>query len=304
MVMEIRAGLLAVLLMGEWYDEELLIFDWKTTQCIAVSHGYSRRSYILKLSTMKRLTHKDVGIDDFRFLSDNVFVVANAWDASLDLFTLSHSQDDTPITNVAKFLLPDISDRISAVSFSNPPAKNGVARSLQVDDPRAFAKPFTNSSNNIIYCHIVATDSQEFSSFSLLVHSSTLLRHAGLHDFKSIPWYEWSSMARCLEGNLRDYPTTCFSGQRWLSSGQILDFNQYRVQQLGLGFAEETETAHIFVVSKEEEVSDWNDGVPSSLPYVVIVPKQSGDFRCLDDDRIFVVSGLRFRLSFLFLMEL
>lgn len=234
--MEIRAGLLAVLLTGESYDEELLIFDWKTTQCIAVSYGYSRRSYILKLCTIKRLMHKDVSIDDFRFLSDNVLVVvANAKDASLDLFTLPESQGDTPITNVAKLLLPDIPDKIAALSFSNPPAKNGIARRLQVDGAGDFAKPFTNSSNNIIYCHIVVTDSQVFDFFSLLVHSSTLLCHADIHDFKSTPWYEWSPMARCIRD--LNHPATSFSRQRCLSWGKILDFNQYRVKQLGLGFA-------------------------------------------------------------------
>jgi hypothetical protein len=229
-------------------------------------------------------------------------VVANAEDASLDLFTLPESQGDTPITNVAKLWLPDIPDKIFALSFSNPPAKNGIARRLQVDSGGLFAKPFTNSSNNIIYCHIVVTDSQEFDFFSSLVHSSTLLCHADIHDFRSTPWYEWSPMARCIRDS--DRPATYFSGQRCLSWGRILDFNQYRVNQLGLGFAGETETARISVVTEESfaEALDWNDRIPSSLPYVVIEPKQPGFFRCLDDDRIFVVSGHCFRLLFLFLM--
>ena len=132
--------------------------------------------------------HKDVSIHNFRFLSDNVLVVVNAKDVLLDLFTLPESQGDTPITNTTKLLLPKISDKISSLSFSSPPAKNGIAHWLQVDGAGVFAKLFTNSPNNIIYCHIVVSDSQEFDFFLLLVHSSTLLCHTDTHDFKSTPW--------------------------------------------------------------------------------------------------------------------
>lgn len=247
---------------------------------------------------MQRLTARDEFIHAFRFLSDDIIVVANTTDkASLDLFALPELRGDTglmPMTKVAKLLLPDPCGRdINELTFSNPPAKNGIARGSR-HDVAGSVKPFINSSNNIICCCASVDDIHSDSySYSLFVHSSTLLRHAVAHDFKLIRWDQWGQTAR-IDSEI-DFPAVFFSGQRCISwDGEIWDFNQHRVKQLGLGFAMKTETAHISVVSgKSFAIWAHSDTVPSSLPYVRTVLKASG-FTWLEDDRIFVVGARRF----------
>ena len=100
-----------------------------------------------------------------------------------------------------------------------------------------------------------------------------------------------------------------FSGQRCLLTlaqhNEILDFNQYRVNQLGRDFKVETEMAHISVVTEESQMTTaFRNKLYSSLPYVRIVLKQWGPpcLSYLDDDRIFTVGTYCFPLSFLMLM--
>jgi hypothetical protein len=244
---------------------------------------------------MQRLN--DTAIDAFRFLSDKVIVVANHSEKSLDLFTLPEPQGDTgrtPMTKVAKLWLPNTSHPIIKMRFCNPPAKNGTPHgNRQIDDAAISIKPFTNAPDHIIYC-CVTTNTNFTGTFSLIVHSSTLLHYATGQDFNSIPWEEWSSAARCFSGRTREW--TSFSGQQLLGrQTEIWDFNQYHVKRLGKGFAVETETAHISVITKTSCVYVMDDeSFYSSLPYVKTVPKRRWVFQCLDDDRIFAVSTYQF----------
>jgi hypothetical protein len=227
-------------------------------------------------------------IDAFRFLSDQIIVTANTkGDGSLDLFTLPEPTGDasrSPMTKIAQLWLPDISvmDSLHEITFWNPPAKDGIPRSKHYGGNATVSpKPFTNSPDNIIHCCIMVLTDDEYT-FSVIVHSSALLRHATPQHFNSIPWNEWSPSARFTEAWRSQ-----ISGQRMLTDNEIWDFNQYRVRRLGRDFAAETETAHISVVIKESRASAMdNDASGSSLPYVRIVPKQ-WKLACLDDDRIF-----------------
>ena len=154
--------------------------------------------------------------------------------------TLPEPQGDmggTPMTKVAMLQFPYTNCIVSEVTFCNPPGKNGIPRSNhQVDHAGIFIKPFTNSPDNIIYCCISVTNTQDDESVSLVVHLSTLLRYASPQDFMFITWEEWNPMARCV----RDWKCSAaaFSGQRWLSSwDEIWDFNQHSVKRLGRGFS-------------------------------------------------------------------
>ncbi|KIM89354.1 hypothetical protein PILCRDRAFT_221771 [Piloderma croceum F 1598] len=274
MEMEVCGSLLVVFLMG-WYPprSELSVFDWKRGQNIA------------------RLPDTDI-ISSFRFLSDKVIVVATK--GSLDLFTLPEPQDNTGemlITKVATLRLPFNGHSVEHISFCNPPAKNGNPRSKrQAGDTAVPTKPFANSPDNIIYCYVLVIDGEQFSSCSLVVHSSALLRYATPPAFNYIPWKEWSMITRCV-GERVNYNYTNFSGQRWLlpRDNEVWDFNQYRVKRLGRDFEAETETAHISVVTEQSCTASIYLDVYSSLPYVRIKSKREG-LLCIDDDRIFAAT--------------
>lgn len=235
-------------------------------------------------------------------MSDEVIVVANndEFGASLDLFTLPKPQGDaipTPMMKVAKLCLPKADQSIYRLVFCNPPAKNGTPRSNRpLDNAAVSIKPFTNPpGNNIIRCWFLGDGSEHFSA---IVHSSTLLRYATPQHFKSIPWDEWNSYARCILDQAGSMATD-FSGQRFLKGNEIWDFNQYRVKRLGKDFATETKTAHISVVTEISRVGviDCKNPIYSSLPYVRIVPKL-WEIACLDDDRMFTAPVSNYRFPF------
>lgn len=261
---------------------------------------------------------RDTGLDGFRFLSDTVAVVANSRNtrlASLDLFSfLEHGNTGKiRMTKVAALRLPDTGFPLYHVRFGNIPSKNGVARSnRQLDNAVVYAKPFTNSSENIIYV-IIEGSTDKFAT-SFVTHSSALLRHASSTPHASppsvndIPWPQWGPTTTRWSEDTTIGDTITFCGQRWLrtSSNEIWDFNQYRVQQLGEGFAAETETASISIVTKPSRIGKTDvtetNYLYSSLPYVRIVSKQwpRYAYACLDDDRIFAsakVSTYRFTYS-------
>jgi hypothetical protein len=254
---------------------------------------------------MQELT--DEVINAFRFLSDEVLVVANnpEFEASPDLFTLPkpHDKGRTPMMKVAKLFLPEADHSVYGLAFCNPPAKNGIPRSNRlVDNAAVSIKPFTNSpDNNIIHCSVSLTCDED-DYFSVIVHSSALLHYATPQYFKSIPWEEWNLFAWCIRDE--GCKATDISGQRLLTDNEIWDFNQYRVKQLGKDFAVETETAHISVVTEISRVGviDCDNPIYSSLPYVRIVPKR-WKTACFDDDRIFTIPVSNYHFpSFLFLM--
>jgi hypothetical protein len=251
---------------------------------------------------------KDRGISAFRFLSDKVVVVANKATQSLDLFTLPESHGDTsqtPMMKVASLGLPHMAP-LDDLEFRSLPAKNGVPRSThQLDNAAVYVKPFTKSPESIIYVVLQEPVNHIAYCPSFVVHSSALLNHvpftspASLQNDNYIPWSKWGpTITRWSDTT----PSHAFQicGQRWFvgtffqSVREIRDFNQYRVKQLGEGFAVETKTAHISVVTELSHIRRVEDGslergkiyVSSSLPYVKIVPKQRQDYTFwgLDDD--------------------
>lgn len=249
---------------------------------------------------------KDRGISAFRFLSDKVVVVANKATQSLDLFTLPEPHGDasqTPMMKVASLGLPHMAP-LSDLEFRNLPAKNGVPRSTrQLDNAAVYVKPFTESPESIIYVVFEEHVDRIAYSPSFVVHSSALLYHvpftspASLQNDNYIPWSKWGPTITRWSGDESSHAFQ-ICGQRWFvgtffdSQREIWDFNQYRVKQLGEGFAVETETAHISVVTGLSHITRVGSGesyVSSSLPYVKIVPKQRQDytFWALDDDRIY-----------------
>lgn len=239
---------------------------------------------------------------DFRFLSDNVIVVAI--NMSLGVFTIPEQHSSTgqmSMTKVAMLSLP-FDDYMGGRTFCNPPNKHGTPRNAAVP-----TKPFTNSSDNIIYCYVSAFDGRAYDGCPFIVHSLALLRYAMPLAFKHIPWKEWGMLTRFVEADHLNQNR--FSGQRCLLTfaqhDEILDFDQYRVNRLGRDFKVETEMAHISVVTEESQMTTaFRNKLYSSLPYVRIVLKQSGPpcLSCLDDDRIFAVGTYCFPLSFLMLM--
>jgi len=117
-------------------------------------------------------------------------------------------------------------------------------------------------------------NTQETGCFSLIVHTSTLLRYATSQDFEFIRWDEWSSMARCVDDWA--WYATASSGQRWQRENDIWDFNQYRVKRIGRDFSAETPTACISVITKASSIEAIMGHVPfdsGTLPYVWIVRK-------------------------------
>ena len=148
---------------------------------------------------------------------------------------------------------------LNQLTFGNLPAKNGVFRcNGQLGDAAMYAKPFTNSSDNIIFgcVEVFATNVTNVETISFIVHSSTLLQyapstsHASPQDVNSIPWASWGPSTTRWFDNI-SWTGLAFCGQRWLAENEILDFNQYRVRQLGEGFrySGDFETARISVVT-------------------------------------------------------
>jgi hypothetical protein len=201
------------------------------------------------------------------------------------------------MTQVARLWLDDMGDPITNVKFANRAAKNGVVRSnLQIDDEEHCIKPFTSSPDNLIYIRITTRSSKENrdQEYAFVVHSSALLYHAKEQDFDSILWRVWGPTATLWVACR--YTPADFCGQRLLAwNGEIWDFNQYRVKQLGKGFAVETELTRICVMAEELKMGL---DVICSLPYVKIVLKQRPPlcYKCLDDDCILTVSIFLFSI--------
>lgn len=314
MTMEIRKGLLVVLIkpkhwhsivseMGMDDDHELLVFDWKTGQEIAVRVISRAGDQCLDIwPTMQCLIGQ--GTVDFRLPLDQVIVVANQSLAALELYTLPVPKSDTgltPMMRIAVLALPSLEKgwRITRLTFSNCPTKNIV--SSEVHDASIFAKPFTSASPDyIIFITLRVDNGFIFEDVSFIVHSSTLechalsVSHAALQD--AIPWQMWGPTATRWCPYPTDPPPNLF-GQRYLTDGpsskEIWDFNQYRVRYLGRGYTVESEAACVSVETEPSCATSIGllGGAYSSLPYVKLVLKELvkyGHGTCLDDDRIFI----------------
>jgi hypothetical protein len=338
MDMDIHTGLLAVLVDKRGNGKELLVFNWRTAQNIAVSDIDIVRVNYLNISLSMQRLHK--GIDAFRFLSDKVMVVGcratrDLFSDSLILVTFSELKGDPVqmlMTKVATLCLPKLGYSLYELKFSNLPAKTRVvSRSRQFDDAVSYVKPFINSPDDIICVDITVDDDYRDDAvfISFIVHSSALLLHVPSTSYANsqdpdddpdgdcgdgpdcVPWDMWGSAATRWSDD-GSYDATDICGQRVFTFNGIWDFNQYRVKQLGEGFSAETETACISVITKPSSISIFGEQsmIHSSLPYVRIVPKQrpcnTNAFQCLDDDRILAwgVSSYPFYLFIPLLMLL
>jgi hypothetical protein len=245
------------------------------------------------------------GIDAFRFLSNQIIVVARRILAVLELYTLPVPKSDagpTLMTKVAALGLPSVDEGcwIRHLGFYNLPPKSVVSHMRQqLRDTSIFAKPFTVASpDDIIFVSVEIRSKTGFDVNYFVVHSSTLQRHAVfiphaiLQD--TIPWQMWGpTTTRWFQSEMPS--RTDVYGQRCLLQGptskEIWDFNQYRVRYLGQCFAMESEAACLSVETEPSCVTSigLGGGVYSSLPYVKLVLKQLKNDRttCLDDDRIF-----------------
>jgi hypothetical protein len=243
------------------------------------------------------------GIDAFRFLSNQVLVVANWRLAALELYTLPVPESDSgplPMTKVAALGLPSVNEScsIAHLHFCNILSKSVVSRMhQQLHDTSIFAKPFTSASpDDIIFVYVDIHSPGGYYTISFVVHSLTLQTHARAVLQDTIPWQMWGpTTTRWIYSPIPSRTDIC--GRRCLLKGptsmEIWDFNQYRVRCLGQGFVMESEAACVSVVTEPSWVKlyAFEGEVYSSLPYVKLVLKQWKDAQyettCLDDDRIF-----------------
>jgi hypothetical protein len=204
-----------------------------------------------------------------------------------------------PMTKVAALGLPSVDKgcSIASLDFCNLLRKSIVSRMRQqLYDTSIFAKPFTSASpDDIVFVFVnIRYEGGSYENISLVVHSSTLERHARATLQDTIPWQLWGPTTTRWFRSAMSSRTDVY-GQRCLLEGptskEIWEFNQYRVRYLGQGFAMESEAACLSVETEPSCVTSngLKGGVYSSLPYVKLVLKQLKNDRttCLDDDRIF-----------------